>query len=63
MDVFIERINKKTKVDAKDGEALLKKLKLDPNNVLIVRNDTLVTSKTKLSNTDKIKLISVISGG
>ncbi len=63
MEVFIERTNTKKNIDAKDGQDLLKKLKIDPNNVLIIKNDTLVTSTTKLAKTDKIKLISVISGG
>lgn len=61
--VFIERENRNEEVKAETAIALLKQLKINPENVLIVRNNELVTDESKLNDKDEIKLLSVISGG
>lgn len=63
IQVFIERENKKEEVKADTAGALLQQLKINPETVLIVKDDKLITEDTKLSSNDKIKLLSVISGG
>ena len=42
---------------------LLKKLKINPQTVLVSRNNELITDDEKLSDKDEIKILSVISGG
>ncbi|MEK6952128.1 MAG: MoaD/ThiS family protein [Nanoarchaeota archaeon] len=61
--VFIERTNERKVVDAKDFNELFKKIKIDPNTVIITRKNELITEKARLNNNDEIKLLSVISGG
>ncbi len=63
MKVFIERSHEHKEVPASSVAELLKKLKLNPTAVLVVKNGKLVTENTKLKNTDDIKILSVISGG
>ena len=64
MEVFIEKTGKKIKLvfDGK-AKALLSKLKVNPETVLIIKNNSLVTEEDIVCNKDKLKLISVISGG
>ncbi|MBW2975820.1 MoaD/ThiS family protein [Candidatus Woesearchaeota archaeon] len=42
---------------------LLEKMKLNPVTVIISRNNTIITEEEKLKDRDKIRLISVVSGG
>jgi len=66
MDVFIERTNEQKQVftaDASSVEALLTHLELNPDEVLVMRNGALVTDDELLEEDDKIKLLSVVSGG
>jgi len=60
---FIEKENKTVNVKAKTIKELLQKLSINPDEVLIVRNNELVTLDAKLAEQDSIKLLSVISGG
>ncbi len=64
MKIFIERtkeeLEKNFSGKAKD---LLKEINLLPEEVLIVRNGTLVTEDENLESEDLIKILSVISGG
>ncbi len=64
MKVFIERSSKTTEMKF-SGTAvqLVKKLKLNPEEVLVVKNDVLVTEEEKISDNDNVKVLSVISGG
>lgn len=64
MKVYVERTKdtKKLKFTGKAND-LLTKLNINSEEVLVVRNGGLVTSDTKLVNSDEIKIISVISGG
>ncbi len=61
--VFIERTNEKKLVNVNNFNELFNKINIDPNTVIITRNNELITEKTKLNNNDEIKLLSVISGG
>lgn len=63
MKVFIERENKTRNVNAKTVKEVLGKLKINPETVLTVVNDELVTEDRKLSPKDEVKILSVISGG
>lgn len=42
---------------------LLTKIEINPETVIVSRNDEIITLDEKLKDKDKIKLISVISGG
>ncbi len=50
----------KGSITARDA---LRKINIDPESVLIVVNDKLVTDDTVLQEIDKIKLVAVVSGG
>jgi sulfur carrier protein len=50
----------KGSITARDA---LKKINIDPESVLIVVNDKLVTDDTVLQEIDKVKLVAVVSGG
>lgn len=45
------------------ARAAIKKVGLEPEAVLVVRNGKLVTDDTLLRDDDEVKLIAVISGG
>jgi sulfur carrier protein ThiS len=45
------------------ARAAIEKVGLDPEAVLVVRNDELITDDTVLQEGDEVKLIAVISGG
>jgi len=61
--VFIERENKTVNVSSLTIKEILKELNINRETVIIARNDELVTEDSKVSKNDKIKLLSVISGG
>ena len=63
MKVYIERTKEEKDVKANNVEELLVKLKLNPTTVLVIKNNNLVTETEKLIDKDKIKIISVVSGG
>lgn len=64
MKIFLERtqetIEKDFKGSAKD---LIKSLGMNTEELLIIKNDELVTDDEILNDSDEIKLLSVISGG
>ncbi len=64
MEIFIERKNqnKKLKFSGR-ASTLLKMLKLKPSAVLVVKNGNLVAEDALLDNKDRVKILSVISGG
>jgi thiamine biosynthesis protein ThiS len=64
MDVYIEKTkeNKHIKFQG-TAQELLKKLDINKESVLVSRNNQLITSKEKLKDTDKLRILSVISGG
>jgi sulfur carrier protein len=64
MDIFIEKEDKKLKMKFKGtAKELLKKLDLNIETVLIVRNDELITEDDVINDKDSVKFLSVISGG
>jgi sulfur carrier protein ThiS len=50
----------KSGITARDA---MKKIGIDPESVLIVVNDKLVTDDTVLRDSDQVKLVAVVSGG
>ena len=66
VSVFIDRENKNKKLGLDSSSIvadLLKELKINPVTVIVSRNNELVLEDEKLSNNDKIRILSVISGG
>lgn len=63
MKVFIERENKTIECTAANGIELLKQLNIPESTVLVVKNNEVVLAETELSETDDVKILSVISGG
>lgn len=64
MNIYIEKKNKTISMKFKGSvKELLQKLKINPETVLVARNNELVTEDTILNNSDNIKILSVISGG
>ncbi len=65
MKIYLEKEDKTINID-KDNisvKELLKELHIPESNVIVVRNNEIVTSEEVLKNKDEIKLLSVISGG
>lgn len=64
MRVYIERERRKLNMRFSGSvEALLKKLRISPETVIVVRNSEIVTEDTKLCRDDDVRILSVISGG
>ncbi len=66
VEVFIERENRRKSISLgsrKDVRALLEKLGLNRESVLVVKDKRLVTGDAALKNRDKIRILSVVSGG
>lgn len=64
--VFIERENKRIKVDlprSSNVRSLLEKLKINPVNTLVSINNEICTDQEVLKDDDKVELFSVVSGG
>ena len=65
IDLFIERDNSTQNIlfDKSTVLELLRHLKINPETVIVVRNNEVITEKELLQDKDKIELLSVISGG
>ena len=64
MEIFIESENKKKSIRFSGSVSqLLLQLKINPETVIVARNNELVTEDEKLADSDEVKLLSVISGG
>ena len=64
MKVFIEKENKKENIEFEgDVKELLEKLDINPETVIIISNDQVVTENEKLKGDEEIKILSVVSGG
>ena len=64
MKLFNEKSGKEETISfSGTAEELFSKLKLNPEEFLVVKNDTLITLDEKISDDDSIKLLSVVSGG
>ena len=66
MEIYIEKENttKQIKLEKnKKIKEVLKELRISLNSVIIVKNDTICLEDEKVSDEDKIKILSVVSGG
>ncbi len=65
IDLFIERDNSTKNILFSESTVLelLRHLKINPETVIVVRNNEVITEKELLCDKDKIELLSVISGG
>ena len=61
--VFLEREKKKVNIKAKDIDEIIKKLNINKEEVIIVKNDELTPRNEELKEKDEVKFLSVISGG
>jgi sulfur carrier protein ThiS len=64
MDIFIDRDGKTIKVKfTGQVRMLLKKLDILAETVIVTREDDLLTEDDKVYDKDKIRILSVVSGG
>ena len=65
MKAFIERQNKWIDLRIKELKVsdILKKLSINPAAVIVARNNELVTEDEIIKNSEKIRILSVVSGG
>jgi len=66
VNVFIDKENKNLGLELENNSSvadLLKQLKINPVTVIVSRNDELILEDQELKDNDKIKILSVISGG
>lgn len=63
ISVFLERTKESKELEIKDMKDLFAKLNLNPEASLVIRNNELITDKTKINNNDKLRILPVISGG
>ena len=61
--LIMDGIEEKTLDFRGTGKELLEKLNINPETVLLTKNDELINNDEVLENGDKIKIVSVISGG
>ena len=61
--VYIERSKETREIDIKDFNDIFTKLNINPEAMLVIKDNQLITEKTKLKNNDKIRIMPVISGG
>ncbi len=64
MNVFLERQNKRISLKFTGTVSeLLNQIEVNPEAVLVVRDNELLTADRDVSDSDEIQLLSVISGG
>lgn len=66
MEAFLEKENKTISIELKKEKSLkdiLKELNISIDSVILVKNDEVCIEDEMVSNEDKIKLLSVVSGG
>ncbi len=66
VNAFVDRENKNQTLELGNNSTiadLLKKLHINPVTVIVLRNNELILEEEKLNDNDKIKILSVISGG
>ena len=64
--VFLERKNQEQDVELEDGANIadvVKKIGVLPTEVIAVKNGSVVTDDSLVTDNDSIRLLSVISGG
>jgi sulfur carrier protein len=64
MKIFIEKTNTKKNIKFKGTvKAILKKLNVNIEEVIVVKNGELVSEDDIIADKDRIKILSVVSGG
>jgi len=64
MKIYIEKEKRYVEFNKDcNGRELLHELNINPETVLIVKNDEIVLDGEELKNDDNIKILSVVSGG
>ena len=63
VNVYIERENKTVNIKAKNAKDVIKILNINPETILIVKNNELILPEDNLNDNDELKFLSVISGG
>lgn len=66
INVFFDRENKEKTIELDINSSvkdLLAKMDVNPVTVIVSRDDNIITEDEKVNDSDKIRLISVISGG
>ena len=61
--VYDERTNTKKEENVKSITELAKKLNINLEEVIIIKNNEITTEDKKIKDNDEIKFLSVISGG
>ena len=61
--VYLERSKETKEIEVENYSDLFKKLSINPEASLVIRNNELITEKTKLNNNDKLRILPVVSGG
>ncbi len=66
MEIYIEKENTTKQIKLEKNEKIkevLKELGISINSVILVKNDTICLEDETVSDEDKIKILSVVSGG
>ena len=66
MEIFIERKNTTKHIKLKQPiqlKEVLKNLKITNNSVILVKNDEVCLESELINDNDKLKILSVVSGG
>jgi len=66
MEIFLEKDNKTIELEIKESKSLkniLKELDVSVESVILIKNDEICLEDELINNYDKIKLLSVVSGG
>ncbi|MBS3131226.1 MoaD/ThiS family protein [Candidatus Woesearchaeota archaeon] len=66
VELFIEKENRKKMIKLEEGAILkdvLEMVNVNPVTIIASRNNEIILEDDKLNDKDKIKLLSVISGG
>jgi thiamine biosynthesis protein ThiS len=64
MKLILEKEEKEEQLDFEGSvEKLLKKLRINPETVLVAKNGEIVDDSENLENNDTVMILSVVSGG
>lgn len=66
MEIFIEKNNETINFNLEKSKKLIEildELNITKESIILIKNDEIVLEDTKVENTDKIKILSVVSGG
>ena len=64
MQVYIEKTNESKKMKFRGTVSeLLRAMNMNPESVIVVKNNTVVTEDEVLADEDSVRVLSVVSGG